>query len=186
MRTITTSLTPLAHCLTTFATAATRRFSAWILAAAVLAAVPGVSDTGSLRAQGLPKGFCLDCDWDRILGRWDVHWTTGLALLHGDGWGDGEHVELRSGNCDVVHGICVVILTDARKLTKEISDAVATNDIATVVEFATMPEVNLFAERSAIQVLGCDGETIAGHVPIPLTLLAEIEAATAQIPGSDT
>ena len=29
-----------------------------------------------------------------------------------------------------------------------------------------MPSVNLFADRSAIQVLGCDGETIAGHVPV--------------------
>ena len=41
MRTIT-SLTPLAHCLTTFATAATRRLSAWILAAAVLVAAPAL------------------------------------------------------------------------------------------------------------------------------------------------
>ncbi len=44
-----------------------------------------------------------------------------------------------------------------------------------------MPSVNLFSERSAIQVLGCDGETIAGHVPISQTLLAEIEAATAEL-----
>ena len=60
MRT-TTSLTPLAHCLTTFATAATRRLSPWILAATVLAAVPALWDTGTLRAQA-PPGFCLNCE----------------------------------------------------------------------------------------------------------------------------
>ena len=185
MRTITTSLTPLAHCLTTFATAATRRFSAWILAAAVLAAVPGVSDTGSLRAQGLPSGFCLNCVWERwSSGDW--HLTTGLASKHAYGWGDGEHSSWRSGNCDVEHGICVIIMTDAHELTKEISDAVATNDIASLVKFATMPAVNLLADRSAIQVLGCDGKTIAGHVPINQTQLAEIEVATAELLDSDS
>ena len=48
-----------------------------------------------------------------------------------------------------------------------------------------MASVSLFAERSAIQVLGCDGETIAGHVPVDQTLLAEIEAATAELLDSD-
>lgn len=178
MRTIT-SPAPFARCLTTFATAATRRLSTGILAAAVLAAVPALSDTGSLRAQ-LPAGLCLECDWERIL-REDWHRTLGYALLHGDGWGDGFHIGWRPGNCDVIHGICVVILTDAGELTKKISAAVAANDIASLVEFAAMPSVNLFAERAAIQVLGCDGETIAGHVPIGQTLLAEIEAATAEV-----
>ncbi len=183
MRTIT-SLTPLAHCLTTFATAVTRRLSAWILAAVVLAAVPGVSDTGSLRAQGLPPGLCLDCEWRHAL-RAHYHRTTGYALLHGDGWGDGFHLDWWRGNCDVVHGICVVILTDAHELTKAISDAVAANDIESLAKFAGMPSVNLFAERSAIQVVGCDGKTIAGHVPVDQTLLDDVEAATAELLDPD-
>lgn len=66
------------------------------------------------------------------------------------------------------------------KLTKKISDAVAANDIKTLVKFATMPTVNLFGDRSAIQILGCDGE-IVGHVPLDRTLLARIEAATAEL-----
>ena len=140
MRTITTSLTPLAHCMTTFAAAATRRLSTWILAAAVLAAVPGVSDVGSLRAQELPSGFCLNCMWERwSSGDW--HWTTGLASKHAYGWGvdGGEHSSLKPGNCDVKHGICVIIMTDAHELTKEISDAVAANDIESLAKFAAMP-----------------------------------------------
>ena len=155
-----------------------------ILPAALLAAGPLLSDTGNLRPQ-LPPGMCLDCEWRHALHA-HYHQTTGLALLDGDGWGDGFHLDCRRGNCDVVHGICVVILTDAGELTKEISDAVAANDIASLVEFATMPSVNLFADRSAIQVLGCDGETIAGHVPVGQTLLAEIEAASAELLDSDT
>ena len=59
--------------------------------------------------------------------------------------------------------------------------AVAANDIASLVKFATMTSVNLFADRSAIQVLGCDGETIAGHIPVDRTLLAEIEAVIAEL-----
>ena len=52
--------------------------------------------------------------------------------------------------------------------------------------FAALPAVNLFRERSAMQVLGCDGETIAGHVPISQTLMAEIEAAAAEFLDSES
>ena len=190
MRTITTSLTPLAHCLTTFATAATRRVSAWILAAAVLAAVPGVSDTGGLAAQNPTLSGCLKCVHRRVLDRDDVHWTkSDLLKENGHGYGrDGVHNNVpKEGNCDVIHGICVnVPRLTVRELTRKISGAVAANEIESLVQFAIMPAVSLFAERSALQVLGCDGETIAGHIPINQTLLAEIEAATAELPDSDS
>ena len=146
-----------------------------------MAAVPALSDTGSLAAQGLPRGLCLECDWDFGPGGSHFHRITGFAVMHGDGWGDGMHINWLPGNCDVVHGICVVILTDAHELTREISAAVATNDIPAWAEFAAMPSVNLHADRSAIQVVGCDGETITGHVPVDQTLLAAIEAATDEI-----
>jgi len=109
------------------------------------------------------------------------HRTLGYALQNGDGWGDGFHFDWWRGNCDVKHGICVVIFTDAHELTKGISDAVAANDIESLAKFAAMPSVNLHAGRSAIQVVGCDGETITGHVPVDQTLLAAIEAATDEI-----
>jgi hypothetical protein len=150
-----------------------------ILPVALLAAGPVLSDSGSLRAQ-LPAGLCLNCKWKFGL-RAHYHSTPSFAVMHGDGWGDGFHLDWRPGNCDVVHGLCVVILTDAHELTKEISDAVAANDIESLVKFAALPSVNLFADRSAIQVLGCDGKTIAGHVPADQTLLDEIEAATGEI-----
>lgn len=86
----------------------------------------------------------------------------------------------------MVHGMCIIIMTDAHELTKEISDAVAASDVASLVEFAALPAVNLFRERSAMQVLGCDGETIAGHVPISQTLMAEIEAAAAELLDSES
>lgn len=182
MRTIT-SPAPFARCLTEFATAATRRLSAGILAAAVLAAVPALSDTGSLRAQGSLLG-CLKCIHHRLFDREDLHWTkSGVVPENGYGYGDGVHNNVPAeGNCDVVHGVCVnVPRLTARELTRQISDAVAANDIAALARLATMPLVDLYTDRSAMQVLGCDGETIAGHVPVGQTLLAAIKAATVEI-----
>ena len=49
-----------------------------------------------------------------------------------------------------------------------------------------MPSVSLYANRSAIQILNCDGHTIAGHVPVDRTLLADIEAASAELLDSET
>ena len=36
-------------------------------------------------------------------------------------------------------------------------------------------------DSSAMQILSCDGETIAGHVPIGETMLRAIEAAAAEL-----
>ena len=77
-----------------------------ILPVALLAAGPVLSDSGSLRAQ-LPAGLCLNCKWKFGL-RAHYHSTPSFAVMHGDGWGDGFHLDWRRGNCDVVHGICVV------------------------------------------------------------------------------
>ena len=84
-----------------------------------------LSDTGNLRPQ-LPPGMCLDCEWRHALHA-HYHQTTGLALRLGRraSIADGETAmsprNLRRG--------------DAGELTKEISDAVAANDIASLVEF---------------------------------------------------
>ena len=130
-----------------------------------------------------PLSGCLKCRSFRLFDIEDLHWTTsGLLQEHGFGYGDGVHGSPEPGNCDVIHGICVnVPRFAARELTKTITDAVAAEDIASLAEFATMTSVNLFADRSAIQVLSCDGETIAGHIPVKLTLLAATEAATAEL-----
>ena len=107
------------------------------------------------------------------------------------GWSfsHGTHDWWLQGSCGFVHpGLCLIwwpssggqALT-AKELAREISDAVAAQDVATLAGYANAPSVSMFAERSAIQIRGCDGETIVGHIPVNPELLAAIEAAAAQL-----
>lgn len=184
MRTIT-SLTPLAHCLTSFATARSRMASAMILATVLLAAVPALFNTASLSAQGFA---CMEC-WDNKHDRYYFHWTLGNWpwFENGYGPGDGEHTIPRLGHCDAIHGMCVYVaqtaesLSTTRELTQAISDAVVAEDVASLAEYAVGPLVNLHADRSAIQILGCDRKIVAGHIPLSRNLLAAIEIAVAEL-----
>jgi len=58
---------------------------------------------------------------------------------------------------------------------------VAAQDVPALAGYAKMPSVSLYSKRSAIQVRGCDGETIAGHIPVNPELLAAIEVAASQL-----
>ena len=157
-----------------------------ILPAALLAAGPLLSNTGTLKAQGSLE--CIYCE--------DVpgpeHWTWPFfAPRHGYGPGDGIHWETRYGYCDYVHGICVFVprggtrTLTALELTREISDAVQEGDIARLAEYANIPSVSLYADRSAIQVLSCDGESIAGHIPVHRDILRAIEAEAMELLDPD-
>ena len=42
-----------------------------------------------------------------------------------------------------------------------------------------VPTVRIVASRSAIQVVGCDGEMIVGHVPVDPDVLGRVAARTA-------
>ena len=101
--------------------------------------------------------------------------------------GHGEHEWWMGGHCLLFHWVCIHFPSSGaqaltvRELTREISDAVATQDVAALAGYAKLPSVSLCAERSAIQIRGCDGETIAGHVPVNRELLAAIEIAAAQL-----
>ena len=65
--------------------------------------------------------------------------------------------------------------TFALGLTDEIERAVATRDMATLARLVRTPTVALFQPRSAIQIVGCDGETIIGHVPVSHHLLTAVD-----------
>ena len=132
----------------------------------------------------LPKGSfaaaCMDCGDDD-----EYHWAT-WAWLPMSGWGpgDGSHLfQLRSGVCLFVHGVCVYVgsQTTPREVTDAVAEAIARRDVATLASLLETPHAAVFADRDAIQILGCDGTTIAGHVPVERGLLSSVQAAVAVI-----
>ncbi len=62
-------------------------------------------------------------------------------------------------------------------LTEAIATAAWQDDIAALVEFVQQPTVTVFADRGAIQVIGRDGESIIGHIPVAPQTLARVRAA---------
>ena len=130
-----------------------------------------------------PDAVCWDCVDRMLIKQWHrVLWPPAPGTAYG--YGDGVHKKLRPGTCLVVHGFCIVGSTggeqsvNVQELTREVSDAVASSDFAKLAEYANIPSVKLVADRSAIQILGCDGETIAAHIPVAQELLTAVERAT--------
>ena len=114
------------------------------------------------------------------------HFASALYPFSDWGPGDGPHFyRARSGLCLYVHGVCIYspgqVAATPRDLTNAIADAAARQDVVTLADLLITSPAHVFAERSAIQVLACDGETIAGHVPVQRNLLQSIQAAVAEI-----
>ena len=83
------------------------------------------------------------------------------------------------GSCAIVHGLRTYVGMDLspKELTRDVAEAVAMADIATLAELVILAPVRMFAERNAIQILDCDGETIAGHVPVAPGLMQSLQTA---------
>ena len=99
----------------------------------------------------------------------------------GTGFGEGEHgwhSKWRGGPpCAMSHGLCTTGLgqfapASAGELTDAIVQAAAEQDASLLAALLTLPDVRANFDRAAIQVAGCDGTTIAGHVPVARDLLA--------------
>lgn len=134
---------------------------------------------------------CVWCEDRRLAGVW---WhRVPQVFIVGWSFGHGLHERWLHGTCALYHpGLCSLIwwpssepqTLTAQELARGISDAVAARDVETLAVYANVPSVSLFAGRSAIQIRGCDGETIVGHIPVHPELLAAIGAAAAQLePG---
>ena len=91
--------------------------------------------------------------------------------------------KLMPGQCIFTHGFCR--RTDgsgthvAQELRAAVAVAAALQDFAGLAQLVNLPAVAVVPERNAIQVIGCDGETVVGHVPVPLQVLIELQAIQA-------
>ena len=125
----------------------------------------------------LVPGGCMLCGDEPEIG---MHYTTWPGSpFSAWGPGDGNHFNLEPGNCAMEHGLCVYVAMDLnpKELTEDVAEAVAMADIATLAEFVLSAPVRMFAARNAIQILACDGETIAGHVPVAPGLMQSLQTA---------
>lgn len=203
--------TPQSHCFTRSVAAATRKISACILPAALLAVVPILSASspapsktgGTLSGSDgnvmdplgevqIFCGFCIETtDYVPLAQHFAISDRDGLHWggHHGPSVGeegadpDGYHPNFLPGTC-LLHGFCgyAAAEMDPSVLTDMIALAVAVGDMAGLETLASMPGVAVNASRSAIQVAGCDGETIVGHVPVAIDVLDAVEtAATEQL-----
>lgn len=110
----------------------------------------------------------------------NVHWAVAWWNDEGPDEGHGWHFSTMSGSLYDEHGQCDAFAL-ASDLTDEIIEAVAEEDVEMLARLATNPDVRLVHSRTAMQVVGCDGE-IAGHVPVGhhLFVLASTIASTQQ------
>lgn len=87
------------------------------------------------------------------------------------------------GPCLTTHGVCYYAGWDERpgpdELTDALAQAAARADVAGLAGLVRVPTVRIVASRSAIQVVGCDGEMIVGHVPVDPDVLGRVAARTA-------
>lgn len=108
---------------------------------------------------------------------------------NGAGKEHGWHAEWEEGlPCLYSHGICSaapkggsrMALSIADDLTDAVVQAAAAEDAPRLAMLLALPDVQANFGRSAIQVAGCDGTTIAGHVPVPRDLLEEAQVRASE------
>lgn len=147
----------------------------------VLAATPGTVD-----AQDEECGLCddyPDTNEHTATGSSDPEeWLAGKVA----GW----HTWKADGDCLQKHGLCIVGQSqgeqfNVQELKEVIAEAVGDEDVARLAGLANTPAVRLVANRAAIQITGCDGETIVGHFPVDRYLLSAVEATAAELADSD-
>lgn len=116
-----------------------------------------------------------------------LHWAHGLwTPMSGAGRLHGWHFWSESGWCLSTHGICIVAAAPGEyeavntlELAEALAAAVAAHDAESLGRLAGSPAVRWMPARAALQVLGCDGETVVGHIPVKRSFWSEVVASRA-------
>lgn len=113
-------------------------------------------------------------------------------------YGEGDHgwhvKRMDDTWCDILHGLCVSVpkggrglaQADAEGVTDAIAQAATEQDVALLATLLQRPDVHINSARGAIQVTGCDGTTIAGHVLVAPGLVAAAEVLAAEATESES
>lgn len=139
-----------------------------------------------------PDGAALNCGFCQTVLKW-FHYATMSPFCGLGTYGRGDHgwhdFPVWGRYCDYEHGLCVCVPsegaaqtnpTNPTRLTDEIAQAVAEHNIALLAVLLEQPAVRVNAIRGAIQVTGCDGTAIAGHVQVGRDILEAAELLAAE------
>ena len=124
---------------------------------------------------------CGACDniveGDVATEHWAVAWwnDSGPADTPND-----YHFSTESGSCAAHHDWC----EGGMNLAQALIEAVAEGDLLHLSELMTASSAVVVESRQAIQILGCDGELIVGHVPVNEALMASLRTAVANLADS--
>lgn len=138
-----------------------------IVTALVLVAAP---------AQAQHCGACDNIvENEEITGHWAVDWwnASGPADEPND-----YHDSIEDGSCRAHHDWCE---SGQMQLATAVLDAVVREDVEYLSGLVTVSSAMIVESRQAIQVPGCDGEIIVGHVPIEAALMASLRLAVAEL-----
>lgn len=129
-----------------------------------------------------PVGSCGMCEDDFLTNQ---HVAIEYQAPQ-SGWGErgGWHGWWLEGHCLYKHGLCIfgqkvvggtMTEVSGEELIDDIVRAAAERDVATLTALARDPSVRINTSRMSMQLVGCDGANIVGHVPVGLDLLNAIE-----------
>ena len=122
-------------------------------------------------------GACDNVDDDNgyVAGHWAMaHWnTSGPADTPND-----YHFGIEGGSCSAHHDWCE---SSGLAVAETVIEAVAGENAAYLSEVVTGSPAVIVKSRQAIQILGCDGVIIVGHVPVSEGLMARLQAAVADV-----
>ena len=198
---------PLAHLAFRLVSTALAVALTYSFAALVPASNPRGSESGLVASSvasdpGLPlgsrpevasdrQGNCGECVSLPNDGVWFHQAMQYLLPRHG--WGPGKNedpewhpTELKDGMCWESHNACLWWEGTGEgqtvaELQAAIAAAAAVRDIDTLAQLVDLPAVAVIPERTAIQVIGCDGETVVGHVPVEPGVLTGLRAVLADL-----
>ncbi len=122
---------------------------------------------------------CGACDnimeGDKVTGHWAVaSWMdSGPADTPND-----YHWGTEGGSCAAHHDAC-----DAGQLqfAEAVIEAVEREDVTHLSELLTESAAVIVESRQAIQIPGCDGVLVVGHVPVSESLMASLQVAMADL-----
>ncbi len=127
-------------------------------------------------AQAQSCGACDNIEEDeKIIGHWAVSWWNASGP---DDTPNDYHDGVESDSCRGHHYWCG---SGPMQLATTVIDAVERDDVVYLSGLVASSSAVIVESRQAIQIPGCDGELIVGHVPVDTALIASLRLAIAEL-----
>ena len=120
---------------------------------------------------------CGACDNVEEDGEITGHWAVSSWNSSGpEDTPNDYHFPIEGGSCRDHHDWC-----GSNQMAAAVLDAVEREDVKYLSGLVTASSAVIVESRQAIQIPGCDGELIVGHVPVGTALMASLRVAVAEL-----